>query len=171
MKKNSETIYGDDTDYRYLSNNSDKIKTSYSFFSYSSIVAKKTNSFGKDKSSPIVHDRIIPNDVVKFVNWKGYVSCKTEKYFDVVVRSLAKDSIVRKFRINNSYIKEGTDVQIDQIVRIKEKYYRLGSLLRKKKDIEVIFDRPLNRSEDVIDDIVAKKMERFAYMFEDDEKR
>lgn len=37
--------------------------------------------------------------------------------------------------------------------------------------IEILLDKPLNRSDAEINSVVAEKMKRYAYMFCEDEKR
>lgn len=167
MAENTETINIDEKSYQVLGKLSDRVQTNFSFFSFAKPESKPLK---EENSSTQIDNRVIPNDIIDYVNWVGCVSNMSEDYFEVVAKSLVQKSTVRKFRIKKSYLKDDSEIQMDQIVRIKIKRYRQGNKPGIQIDRVVILDKPLNRSQEVIDDIVKRKMQRFAYMF-DDEKR
>ena len=165
----SKTIYLSQDIYRIDNQNSDKIKPSFSFFSRSSSYSWEPAILKKEDSITKIDNRIILDDVISFENYKGYVTFISDLYFDVVVKSLDKTSEVRKFRIKKSYLKEDSIIQKNQIVLLKIKKCR--SFKKMENKIEILLDKPLNRSDAEINSVVAEKMRRYAYMFCEDEKR
>lgn len=165
----SKTIYLSQDIYRIDNQNSDKIKPSFSFFSCSSSYSWEPEILKKEDSITKIDNRIILDDVISFENYKGYVTFISDLYFDVVVKSLDKTSEVRKFRIKKSYLKEDSIIQKNQIVLLKIKKCR--SFKKMENKIEILLDKPLNRSDAEINSVVAEKMKRYAYMFCEDEKR
>lgn len=165
----SKTIYLSQDIYRIDNQNSDKIKPSFSFFSRSSSYSWEPEILKKEDSITKIDNRIILDDVISFENYKGYVTFISDLYFDVVVKSLDKTSEVRKFRIKKSYLKEDSIIQKNQIVLLKIKKCR--SFKKMENKIEILLDKPLNRSDAEINSVVAEKMKRYAYMFCEDEKR
>lgn len=165
----SKTIYLSQDIYRIDNQNSDKIKPSFSFFSRNSSYSWEPAILKKEDSITKIDNRIILDDVISFENYKGYVTFISDLYFDVVVKSLDKASEVRKFRIKKSYLKEDSIIQKNQIVLLKIKKCR--SFKKMENKIEILLDKPLNRSDAEINSVVAEKMKRYAYMFCEDEKR
>lgn len=165
----SKTVYLSQDIYRIDNQNSDKIKPSFSFLSRSSSYSWEPEILKNEDSITKIDNRIILDDVISFENYKGYVTFISDLYFDVVVKSLDKTSEVRKFRIKKSYLKEDSIIQKNQIVLLKIKKCR--SFKKMENKIEILLDKPLNRSDAEINSVVAEKMKRYAYMFCEDEKR
>lgn len=112
--------------------------------------------------------RVVQNDLVKFEIWEGYVSLIAADYFEVVVKN---HSSVKRLRINKCRIADGESLFADQLVRVKVKYYIAPSGGNKKSVVELNLGQPIETSSETLEKIVAEKIKRLSYMFEDDDKR